>query len=123
MVRTWNHRGSKSLGPKLLPLDHHLDGYYLMFLINHGVSFSCLKPETNYVHYYKRTKTVPYKTHFIDCYNSGMKLLSFSGKLNKFIIKGKIIFSKEFIRLCKIIDWEQIGEYIFFNTVKWLCFF
>jgi hypothetical protein len=26
-ARTWDHRGSKPLGPKLLPLDHHLDGF------------------------------------------------------------------------------------------------
>ena len=26
MTRTWDHRESKSLDPKLLPLGHHLDG-------------------------------------------------------------------------------------------------
>ena len=26
-ARTWDHRGSKPLGSKLLPLGHHLDGY------------------------------------------------------------------------------------------------
>jgi hypothetical protein len=26
-ARIWDHRESKSLDPKLLPLDHHLDGY------------------------------------------------------------------------------------------------
>jgi hypothetical protein len=30
-VRTWDHRGSKSLGPKLLPLGHHLDGCLIIF--------------------------------------------------------------------------------------------
>ena len=31
--RAWtlDHRGSKSLGLKLLPLDHHLDGYVINF--------------------------------------------------------------------------------------------
>jgi len=31
-VRTWDHRGSKPLGPKLLPLDHHLDSCILFNL-------------------------------------------------------------------------------------------
>jgi len=30
-ARTWNHRESKPLGPKLLPLDHHLDGYIILY--------------------------------------------------------------------------------------------
>jgi hypothetical protein len=32
-VWTWDHRGSKPLGPKLLSVGHHLDGYLLVFLI------------------------------------------------------------------------------------------
>jgi hypothetical protein len=32
-ARTWDHRGSKSLGPKLLPLGHHLEGLRLGFFI------------------------------------------------------------------------------------------
>jgi hypothetical protein len=32
-ARTWDHRGSKHLGPKLLPLGHHLDGGDRLYLI------------------------------------------------------------------------------------------
>jgi hypothetical protein len=32
-ARTWDHRESKLLGSKLLPLDHHLDGWELCSLV------------------------------------------------------------------------------------------
>ena len=45
-ARTWNHRGSKPLDPKLLPLSHHLDGWRVLFsssptvqIINHCKNF------------------------------------------------------------------------------------
>jgi len=33
-ARTWDHRGSKPLSPKLLPLGHHLDGSLSVFLFS-----------------------------------------------------------------------------------------
>jgi len=35
---TWDHRGSKPLGPKLLPLGHHLDGLVSLILIDDQVT-------------------------------------------------------------------------------------
>jgi hypothetical protein len=32
-AQTWDHRGSKPLGPKLLPLGHHLDGFIYVLLL------------------------------------------------------------------------------------------
>jgi hypothetical protein len=43
-ARTWDHRGSKPLNPKLLPLDYHLDGFLHPHsdLIGCGVQISLL---------------------------------------------------------------------------------
>jgi len=39
-ARTWDHRGSKPLGPKLLPLGHHLDGWECQYLVLKNLTHS-----------------------------------------------------------------------------------
>ena len=43
-ARTWDHKGSKPLDPKLLLLDHHLDGGMYPCMANLWPGFPCPVP-------------------------------------------------------------------------------
>jgi len=50
-ARTWDHRGSKPLGPKLLPLGHHLDGYHPPIIDCVGVVCARVLSPPSLLHY------------------------------------------------------------------------
>jgi len=45
MTRTWDHKGSKPLGPKLLSLGHHLDSFIFFILFFSPLDFYYLIPK------------------------------------------------------------------------------